>query len=395
MGSITLKRTLTLTDFGKSQSHGGVIIPNGGQYAGLDAEIRDFFDGVKTYRSFIDVRDREKVYKIQYADYTSNGSTPNDRVTPINKYASKHGLEECDTLILERIDTDAERIYLIDYAKKLQSIYLKGKRKGKAIVSSETKVDGILMENVHSGVVAEPMPGEYHFDAKYGRTIGTAIIKKNANLYELWFNGQPIGLDKDTSFEITFSASRAVIKKSTGSWDVIIDKPELYSKYMSASYIEEEISDEIHDEDIEGASGNYTPGCIEKKELKNGKHGRKIYPRDKKISANALKRANNTCENKSSHKSFLRRNKKIKYMEPHHLIPLHMHEEFSWSLDVEANIVSLCSNCHNQIHYGDGADIIKKLFNNRRHELAAAGIDVTKDGIALTEEELLKYYGYK
>lgn len=50
-------------------------------------------------------------------------------------------------------------------------------------------------------------------------------------------------------------------------------------------------------------------------------------------------------------------------MEPHHLIPLQYHEEFEWSLDVEANVVSLCSECHNQIHYGDGKKYLKNYGN--------------------------------
>ena len=71
-----------------------------------------------------------------------------------------------------------------------------------------------------------------------------------------------------------------------------------------------------------------------------------------------------------------------------------MHEEFAKSLDVEANIVSLCSNCHNQIHYGNGKDIISRLWDLRHAELAAAQIDTTTSGRLITKSELLKIYGY-
>ena len=62
---------------------------------------------------------------------------------------------------------------------------------------------------------------------------------------------------------------------------------------------------------------------------------------------------------------------------------------FEVSLDVEENIVSLCSNCHNQLHYGEGAELLlKKLYNEREKELENVGIHI---GFS----ELLKMYGIK
>ena len=61
-------------------------------------------------------------------------------------------------------------------------------------------------------------------------------------------------------------------------------------------------------------------------------------------------------------------------------------DRFDVSLDVEENIVSLCSNCHNQIHYGKDADkLLKKLFESRKK-------DLEKVGIKVAFEELLKMY---
>lgn len=63
-------------------------------------------------------------------------------------------------------------------------------------------------------------------------------------------------------------------------------------------------------------------------------------------------------------------------------------EQFNVSLDVEENIVSLCSNCHNQIHYGADADkLIEKLYEERKDALASVGIIITL-------EQLLLMYGY-
>ena len=54
-------------------------------------------------------------------------------------------------------------------------------------------------------------------------------------------------------------------------------------------------------------------------------------------------------------------------------------EQFNVSLDVEENIVSLCSNCHNQIHYGADADkLIEKLYEERKDALASVGIIITE-----------------
>lgn len=110
------------------------------------------------------------------------------------------------------------------------------------------------------------------------------------------------------------------------------------------------------------------------------------YKRNKEVAIKALKRANYECEIDKSHPSFKRRTTKVNYTEPHHLIPMAKQGNFSYSLDVEANIVSLCSNCHNQIHYGlENKKIIDRLYHLREEELRSAGISVSL-------AELTSYY---
>ena len=117
-------------------------------------------------------------------------------------------------------------------------------------------------------------------------------------------------------------------------------------------------------------------------------NGHKIYPRDRHTAINALVHANYLCEISSNHPTFIRKNSGKNYTEPHHLVPMAFSEQFSVSLDVEENIVSLCSNCHNQIHYGADADkLIKKLYEERKDALATVGIVVTL-------EQLLAMYRY-
>ena len=106
--------------------------------------------------------------------------------------------------------------------------------------------------------------------------------------------------------------------------------------------------------------------------------GRIVYIRRKEISINALKRAGHLCEVDNRHPGFIRKSDGTNYTEPHHLIPMCMQRFFENSLDVEANIVSLCSNCHNLLHYGkDKVEILKQLYDLRKNELKEAGIEIS------------------
>jgi predicted HNH restriction endonuclease len=108
-------------------------------------------------------------------------------------------------------------------------------------------------------------------------------------------------------------------------------------------------------------------------------NGREFYPRERKVSINALMKANNKCEIDNSHISFKRKaNPELDYTESHHLIPMAYQKDFEMSLDREQNIISLCSNCHNEIHYGLNAiKLITKLYDQRKEELAKIGLNIS------------------
>ena len=115
-----------------------------------------------------------------------------------------------------------------------------------------------------------------------------------------------------------------------------------------------------------------------------------IYPRDSAVAKRALSRANHLCEANPSHVSFLRRNGHVLYMEPHHLIPISFTDYFGVNLDREQNIFSLCSNCHNQIHYGKKEDVrklIAKLFFSRAQEICSIL------GREISIEDIYRIYG--
>jgi predicted HNH restriction endonuclease len=113
------------------------------------------------------------------------------------------------------------------------------------------------------------------------------------------------------------------------------------------------------------------------------------YKRDTTVAVNALIRANFLCEYDNSDRVFLRKGSSNRYYtEAHHLIPLSEHNDFEYSLDIEENVVSLCSHCHNLLHYGryeDKKEILQKLYDERVDVLRECKIDITF-------EQLLNYY---
>lgn len=114
--------------------------------------------------------------------------------------------------------------------------------------------------------------------------------------------------------------------------------------------------------------------------------GIQVYPRNRAYALSALEKAGHKCEVNNNHPTFTRRIDRLPYTEPHHLIPMSMQERFSVSIDVPENIVSLCSNCHNEIHYGANAEmLLERLYEERKEALQKAGITITLD-------ELLSYY---
>jgi len=114
--------------------------------------------------------------------------------------------------------------------------------------------------------------------------------------------------------------------------------------------------------------------------------GEKVsFKRNPELAKKSILLANYQCDLDKSHKSFITKNGKP-YMEAHHLIPLSTQDYFDYSLDVDANIVCLCPNCHRKLHYGDNitSDLIK-LYEDRIHYLRLSGIDISY-------KELLELY---
>lgn len=115
---------------------------------------------------------------------------------------------------------------------------------------------------------------------------------------------------------------------------------------------------------------------------------KEIPKRNIDTAKKALKHSSYVCEYDKNDRLFLRKNSDKNYTEPHHLIPLSYYKDFKYALDVEQNIVSLCSHCHNLLHYGrfeDKVPIIEKLWNDRKSLLKEVGIEISL-------EKLKEYY---
>lgn len=148
---------------------------------------------------------------------------------------------------------------------------------------------------------------------------------------------------------------------------------------------------ELVEETLPGVIKPTWNGRPEKQEFTNSPVTGMPKPKRKaSVAANALAIAEYKCEYDGEKGTFLRKNGKQRYTEPHHLIPISRYADFAPnSLDVEENIVSLCSYCHNLLHYGRIEDkelIIRKLFNERKAALSKAGLEINK------VEDLMEYY---
>ena len=166
---------------------------------------------------------------------------------------------------------------------------------------------------------------------------------------------------------------------------------ELSFQYQDAHDDEELIRALASCELSEGGGNACLQACpLPKGPVREGGMGVRIYARDAHIAINALRMAGYTCAINPEHATFIRRRGNTPYMEPHHLIPISETDRYDVSLDREQNIVSLCSHCHNQIHYGTKDDIrnmLKKLFAERKEGLC----DIL--GRTIEIEELWQLFG--
>lgn len=117
-------------------------------------------------------------------------------------------------------------------------------------------------------------------------------------------------------------------------------------------------------------------------------NNQKVWNRNPRYASEAVADANYLCEFNNQHQHFISKFNQQNYVEAHHLIPMKYQDNFEDSLDIHANIVSICLICHKKLHFGlfeDKKEIINKLFNTRRERLKECRI-------ILNDNELYSYY---
>ena len=83
------------------------------------------------------------------------------------------------------------------------------------------------------------------------------------------------------------------------------------------------------------------------------------------------------CQIDKAHRSFISESTRKNYVEGHHIIPLSCQSHFGYSLDVLANIIVLCPNCHRLLHYAikpERVDRLYRIYDDRHERFEHAGI---------------------
>lgn len=93
----------------------------------------------------------------------------------------------------------------------------------------------------------------------------------------------------------------------------------------------------------------------------------------------AKKRANYLCEMNAAHHTFINAADQQNYIEAHHLIPMAAQDYYDYTIDFADNIVTLCPNCHRQIHYAipnEKEQLVETLFQKRQKKYENYGIEI-------------------
>lgn len=229
------------------------------------------------------------------------------------------------------------------------------------------------------------------------RVFNMEVAYQNATLLRTTQRKFKVPRARDNSHNIGFGQSNVWFANKSKDADFV--KQTL--KYIDSqnrinTVIEINKCNEFQDEQLNKSINNSSIVISQPFEYSNNKiikpnasytaKGVKYYKRDRLKAQNALNHANYKCEINDKHFTFLRKSDSLPYTEAHHLIPMAYQDDFQYSLDVEENIVSLCSNCHNEIHYGINAKVLlTKLYYQRIELLKAKGLDISL-------EKLLEYY---
>ncbi len=115
-----------------------------------------------------------------------------------------------------------------------------------------------------------------------------------------------------------------------------------------------------------------------------------LWKKNPGIAKSVLIEKNYSCELHSEHKTFISKTTGKNFVEAHHLVPMMLQGNFTYSLDVPANIVVLCPNCHKMLHLArsnEKLDHIKSLYSQRQATLKEYGIHISVEELIETYEQ--------
>lgn len=174
----------------------------------------------------------------------------------------------------------------------------------------------------------------------------------------------------------------------------IIEEPSIITEQSIASATQKNsnIFEDIYDELYIAQSNNLDPEpllqILDLPVPLANKFSPMTAKRDPQKAANAKAVANYLCEFDCNHITFTSKSNNNNYVEAHHLVPIQLQSKFLYSLDIEANIVSLCPVCHRMIHLAtpeEKKEIITKLYNDRIKRLKECNIMIEL-------EDLISFY---
>jgi len=283
------------------------------------------------------------------------------------------------------VDSDHHGVWVHTSDEKKAKDAAKGMRVGDLVFIYETKYNRKkTIHNGHSKVVA--LVGVTNLPFSSGEWTKIAKTK--------WI--APLDCSEEKAHEITRKGSF----EKFGKLDVLkIDSIQAlrfleycvrrgdYRKLIR-KYFPEELEDAQDQLEIEKASPVDYQKTPRKAEFTNTKAGHKVKTKPG-IAKRRILIAKHKCEIDSSHQTFTSFVTNENYMEAHHLVPLRAQEKFGENgLDHEANILSLCPNCHRLLHHAatdEREGLVRELFKRRKKELKTAGIE-------LRVEDLIVYY---
>ncbi len=108
----------------------------------------------------------------------------------------------------------------------------------------------------------------------------------------------------------------------------------------------------------------------------NKRVANKRVKRDASLIVKAKTRDNFKCMVDENHLTFFSKDKS--YVEGHHLIPMYQQKNYTFKLDDVDNIISLCPNCHREIHFSDDKEeILKRVFSLHKDFMNAHSISLS------------------